>query len=83
MKTLLSVFYERLGRHIRRRWWMAVAYYDWMRDEEVNVIFPFHYAVMFAWWLNMKWCKYKGEPSWIDKQIIAAFEKQRAGNKYG
>ena len=68
---------------MKRKWWMAVAYYDWMRDEEVNVIFPFHYFVVFSWWLNMKWCKYKGKPSWIDKQIIAAFDRQRAGNKYG
>ena len=82
LNELLSIFYERIGRHIKRRWWMATAYYDWMRDKEVNVIFPLHYIVMFAWLVNMRWCKYKGKPSWIDKQIIAALDKQREVNKY-
>lgn len=71
----MNIFYERVSRCYKRRWWMANAYYDWYSDQEVNVIFPLHYLVMFGWWLNMKWCAYKGKPSWIDKQVVAARDK--------
>jgi hypothetical protein len=76
---MVPIFYERVRHGLYRRWWMASAYYDWHLDNEVNVIFPLHYLVMFAWWSNQKWCKYKNKPSWIDKQVAAAIELEKKG----
>ena len=73
--TLFSIFYQRVSRNCIRPKWMAKAYHDWVRDEEINVIFPFHYVVMFVWHLNYLWCKYKGKVSWIDKQVLAALDR--------
>lgn len=69
---MLKLIYQRLNKGCIRPGWMAVAYFDWMRCQEVCVLFPFHYLVMFGWWLNFKWCKYRSKPSWIDRQVVAA-----------
>ena len=72
---LISIFYQRVSEGYIRPKWMAKAYHDWIRSQEIFVLFPFHYLVMFAWWLNFKWCFYRSKPSWIDKQVIKAVRK--------
>jgi len=53
---------------------MCLAYRDWYRDNSVFVLFPFHYIVMFMFYLNGKWSRYRGKPSWIDKKVVERIE---------
>ncbi len=63
------MFYKRVHYACITPSYMAKAYYDVRRKEKVMVLFPFHYAVMFVWWLNLKWSCYRHKPSWIDKMV--------------
>jgi hypothetical protein len=74
----MKIFIERISRAIKSRKYQAMAYFDWEKDQCVMVLWPFHYLVMLVWWMNLRWCKYKHKPSWIDKQVIAAMDKQNA-----
>ena len=59
-------FYERVSQACRPQWHHGRAYYDPRYDINVAVIYPFHWVVQFAWWLNLKWSYHRGKPSWID-----------------
>lgn len=77
LKRLVSVFFERLPNHIVPRWYHAHAYYDFRRNECVNVIYPLNFAFQAAWWVNMRWCRHTKHPSWIDRQVKAKLLQSR------
>lgn len=76
-RSFIEFFYERCPDCCYTRWWHGLAYHDIMRQKNVMVIYPFHWAVQFAWWLNMKWNQHRGKPSWIDELTIEAYRKGR------
>ena len=70
-RALISVFFERLPNHIMPRWYHAHAYYDFRKNECVNVIYPLNFAFQVAWWVNLQWSRHTKHPSWIDRQVKA------------
>lgn len=64
-----SIFYDRVHKSSRPRWWHARAYYDPCRDSYLMVIYPFHWVVNLAWWLNIKWADHRFKESWIDRKL--------------
>lgn len=77
-KRLASYLYEWKPGHIRPKRYHAVAFHSpWRKYEALMVLYPFHYLVMFTYWLNMKWCLHCGKPSWIDKMIIEAIKERK------
>lgn len=50
-------------------WYLCRAYYDAPRNEVVFAVFPLHYVLIFAWFLNVKWGHYRHSPTWIDRAI--------------
>lgn len=73
----MKLFYERIGCEFRTRPYQCRAYYSVEHNQNVMVLFPFHYAVQFAWWLNMQWSRYRYRKSWIDTQIKAGIYRER------
>ncbi|WP_316348495.1 hypothetical protein [Desulfuromonas acetoxidans] len=69
LKSFVPFFYEQVSPQSNTRWWHARAYYDVRRRHVVMVIYPFHYLVLAAWWLNLRWSEYRHRESWIDRQI--------------
>jgi hypothetical protein len=72
----MSVFFARVRDFFVTPRWMAAAYYDRARREVVMVMWPFHYAVQFAWWLNLKWSAYRHKKSWVDRMVDAQRQKR-------
>lgn len=64
-----AFFYERVPRGHRIKHWQCRAYQDYNRHENIMVIFPLHYLVIFIYWLNYLWFTYRGKETWIDKKI--------------
>ena len=76
MRKIFNLFYERVPWMCIPRWWHGLAYYDYRRDQAITVIVPFHKAVNLAWWLNDKYCKWRMQPSWIDRHTMRAIQAE-------
>ena len=63
----MTLFREELPTCCVPRWWHGRAYYCPMRGKNIMVIYPFHWLVNLAWWINHRWCRHKGKRSWIDR----------------
>ena len=64
-----NLFFQKVPRHEVPRWYQALAYHDPRIDRYIMVLYPFHWMVNLAWWLNLKWSKHRCKPSWIDKMM--------------
>jgi hypothetical protein len=85
MKSKIISTWKRAGvlvdRFVRRFIWirvsefcvtpyhMKLAYHDHTRREAIMVAWPLNYVVQLAWMLNVMWCRYRHNPSWIDKEL--------------
>jgi hypothetical protein len=69
LRRFVSVFFERRPGWCCTRWWHGRAYYEAKTDRLVMVIYPFHWAVNLAWWLNLQWSKHRHKESWIDRNL--------------
>lgn len=74
-ERFVSFFYDEVPPECITRKWHALAYHDYMRRRSVMVIWPFHYVLMFAFWISCAWDEYRHRPSWIDRRIREAIEK--------
>jgi len=81
IKNIFGCFYKRVAPGEMAPRWMATAYNDWQCDRRVMALWPLHYLIMFAWWLDYQWCKHRMRPSWIDLQIKAALKTGRTNNE--
>jgi len=69
LDRIKAIFLTRLCIELKPRWYHARAYYDASRNENVLVLWPLHYLVALAWYLNYQWCRLRFQPSWIDKAL--------------
>ena len=71
LRLLVSGIAERCPTCCYTKWWQGRAYYEARTDSFVMVVYPFHWLVNLAWWLNLKWSRHRQKPSWIDRQVNA------------
>ena len=76
-RSFIAFFCERCPDWCIPKWWHAHAYFDYWHCSRVMVIWPFHWAVQFVWWLNWKWSEHRQKPSWIDRHTLEAIKKSR------
>lgn len=77
MNRFKSLVHDRVPEGVMTKRWHAVAYRDHRTMQTVTVIWPFHWVVLFVWWLGFKWDKHRHRRSWIDKIVDAARESDR------
>jgi hypothetical protein len=66
-----SIFYHWTAQWHRPPRWMAFAYYSAVRNQCLFVIYPFHFIVAIAWWIQDRWARHTGNPSWIENEVEA------------
>lgn len=60
-----------------RQWAHKVAMHDVMRRRYLTVLWPFNYAVQWAWRFNIAWQVAMGETPWIEKEIERRIDRER------
>ena len=58
--------------------WMAFAYYSARRNECLFVAYPLNFLVALAWWIQDRWARHTGNPSWIEREV----ERRMNGRRF-
>ena len=69
LHALVRFFFECVPTCCYTKWWHGHAFYDARRNRNVMVIYPLHWVVNFAWWLNWKWFSHRHKETWIDRMV--------------
>lgn len=69
LHLLIPFFYEFCQRDCYSKPWQGRAYYDASRNRYLMVLYPFHWLVAFAYWVNCQWSHHRHQESWIDKEL--------------
>ncbi|WP_395739297.1 hypothetical protein [Prosthecobacter sp.] len=65
----MNFFYCWVDYHLMPPRHMAFAFYTARTNRALFVLFPFHYLIALAWWIQDKWAKAALAPSWIDQEV--------------
>jgi hypothetical protein len=55
---------------VRLEWYYGLAYHDWELNCAYYYPIPINFIVRYAKAIRVLWDKFRGNPSWIDDQIL-------------
>jgi hypothetical protein len=76
-----NIFYHWTHRYTCPPRWMAFAYYSAERNSFLFVIYPFHFLVALAWWIQDRWARHTHHPSWIENEVRHRLDHHKASTR--
>ena len=72
---VIKLFRRNIQAGRRVEWWYGLAYHDWEMDCAYYYPIPLNFIVRYAKTFRIFWDRFRGNSSWIDKQIVAGIAR--------
>lgn len=78
MRPLPPLVWEWRDEWTVPRWWMGLAFVSCPRCQGLFVVWPLHYVVMLAWWVQDWWARKtkRAECSWVEREVRARMKRR-------
>jgi hypothetical protein len=67
--TMKNPFYQYVTPNFKSPRHMGFSHYKAEYNKYLFVIYPFHYVISIAWWVQLKWAMHTNKPSWIELEV--------------